>query len=705
MAATSGRVADSDDAVLPAPAGAPETMAAQADRVRWQLAVTAGGVGTFDWDLLTGRLDWDDLLLELFGLERHAFGGTIEAFNAALHPDDIPRVTDALRDAVATCSAYVAEYRVVRPDGTVRWVKARGVALPGPDGRAQRVLGAAYDTTVEREGDARVQRLLETMTNAFFLLDRDWRFALLNTAAEKMLQAPRAELLGRVVWDAFPAAKDSPFEEQYTGAVRDGHARAFEAYYPAPLERWYDVRAWPGPDGLSVFFDDVTARRAAEHEARSARASAEAASRRLSILGALGDDLSSTLETEEAVARLARHLVPAFGSWCLITLSEDQRHLRDIGSWHADARLRATVERYAALRIDSLAPTSYLFEALRTGRLVPVPDATESITSVLSGHARDVLHELAPRTAYAVPLRARNRTVGAMTLFLDADHPDLDDDDLGLLVQLADRAGLALDNARLYQRQREIAVTLQRSLLSSPAQPAGLDVVVRYVAAAEVAQVGGDWYDSFVQPSGAPMLVIGDVMGHDTPAAASMSQLRTLLRGVAQTAVTSPAQTLTALDTAAVALSVDAMATAVVARLEDADPADGGARRLVWSNAGHLPPVLLLPDGGVEELVGEGPGLVLGLDPRAPRSDSSRPVPPGSVVLLYTDGLVERRGEHLRTGIERLLATVRDAARGGVRSRGDLDALVDEVLARLSSPEPGDDVAVLAFRLADEADA
>jgi PAS domain S-box-containing protein len=681
----------------------------ETDRLRWQLAVSAGGVGSFDWDLDSGRLEWDDQLLEIFGIPRARFSGTIDDFNAALHPDDVARVDEAIRAALAACALYEAEYRVVRPDGAVRWVRARGMALAGPDGRAARLLGAAYDTTTARDSDARIQRVLETMPSAFFLLDAQWRFSYVNTAAARMLDRPRDELLGRVVWELFPDSVGTLFEESYRGAVADGQPRGFEEYYPPPLDRWYEVRAWPGPDGLSVYFDDITARRAAQDEAREARNAAEAWSRRLTLLAAVSDDLTSTLETHEAVGRLARHLVPTFGTWCLVTMSEDHRQLRDIASWHIDPQLRSTVTRYAELRINALAPTSYLFRALRTGEVVSVPDATEAIGKVLTGAARDVLRTLSPRMAYAVPMRARGRTVGAITLFLDDAHPDLGTDDLTLLAQLADRAGMALDNARLYERQREIAVALQRSLLSAPAQPDDLVVVARYVAAAEAAQVGGDWYDAFVQPSGCTVLAIGDVMGHDTPAAAAMSQLRTLLRGVAHTTDGTPAQILRGLDSAGEALGVRAMATCVVARLERSpEQAASGLTTLRWSNAGHLPPVLVLPDGSVEQLVAGRPELVLGLDVDAARSDSVREIPRGSVVLLYTDGLVERRGEHLGEGIDRLLEAVRGglpSARAAASGGATLDVaqLVDGVLAScVGDREPADDIAVLGVHLAFE---
>lgn len=690
--------------------------ALEGERVRWQLAVTAGEVGGFDWDLVTGRLEWDDQLHALFGVPREEFGGTIEHFAAMLHPDDVGRVSEALRVAIASCAEYAAEYRVVRPDRTVRWVQARGRALRGPDGSAVRVLGAAYDTTDRRDADARISRVLETMSAAFFLLDDAWRFSYVNAEAEVLLARPRSELLGGVIWDLFPDALGSAFEENYRGAVSSGEPRTFEAYYPAPLDRWYEVRAWPGTDGLSVYFSDCTERRRSQDEARRARDRAEAERRaaewarqraevgqaRLRLLAEVGDDLASTLDTEDAVARLARHLVPSLASWCLITLSTDQRHLRDIASWHGDPARRETVARYARLRLNSLDPSSYLFQALRTGEVVAVPDATRSISEVLTvGEARTVLGELAPQNAYAIPLRARGRTVGAMTLFLDVGRRDLTADDVAMLVQLADRAGLALDNARLYEEQRQMAESLQRALLSEPVQPDGLHVVVRYLPASKAAQVGGDWYDAFLQRDGSTVLAVGDVIGHDTQAAAAMSQVRTLLRGIGYTSGAAPATILRDLDEAMRGLRVDTMATAVVARLDPLGASgSAGERRLRWSSAGHLPLVVVAPDGVARDVEVGRYELLLGVGQGAERAEHEVLLEPGSVLLLYTDGLVERRGEHLSHGVARLCEALTESLAGvSLDDDGALGRAVDDLVTRMLDGHADDDVAVLAVHV------
>ncbi|QCB95209.1 GAF domain-containing protein [Cellulomonas shaoxiangyii] len=677
----------------------------EADRVRWQLAVGAGGVGSFDWDLVTGRIDWDDQLHLLFGMEPGQFGGTIEEFNAVLHPDDVPRVAQAIDRAVATCSEYDAEYRVLLPGGSTRWVQARGTVLAGEDGTAVRLLGAAYDTTAKRDAEGRIARVLETMSAAFFLLDDAWRFTYVNAEAERLLGRTREQLVGGDIWELYPAAVGSDFEVNYRGAVQSGQPRAFEAYYPPPLDAWYEVRAWPGQDGLSVYFLDITTRRTSQQEAGRAQERLRAASARLHLLAAVSDDLSSTLDTEDAVRRLARHLVPGLATWCLITMADEHRHLRDIASWHAEPGLRRTVEHYADLRLTALSPRSYLFQALRTGQLVAVPDATETIAAALSGEAREVLRGLAPHMAYAIPMRARGRTVGAITLFLDAERGTLPPEDLTMLVQLADRAGLALDNARLYEEQRHISETLQRALLSAPVEPDHVHVVVRYLPADQAAEVGGDWYDAFLQRDGATVLAIGDVMGHDTQAAAAMSQVRTLLRGIAYTSGGSPAEVLESLDDAMRALKVDTMATAVVARLEQTDEQRArGQRRLRWSNAGHLAPLLVRPDATVHPLHGAGPEMLLGVAPGRRRTDSDVVLDSGSTVLMFTDGLVERRGEHVRDGLDRLHAVLTELAPDAVAAARspdglDLEALVDEVVRRMLDGRADDDVAVVAVHL------
>nr|WP_205708413.1 SpoIIE family protein phosphatase [Kineococcus siccus] len=698
----------------------------EAARLRWQLSITAGGIGSFDWDLVTGELVWDERLIELFGYSdgdadgatgAEAFDRSIEAFNARLHPEDLPRVGQVIAECIAACGDFEAEYRVVRPDGSTRWVQARGKTLAGEDGAAVRLLGAAYDTTAQREADVRVARVLESMPSAFYALDTRWRFTYVNAEAERLLQQPRDALLGENLWAVFPGTVGATFGTEYHRAVDTGRAVTFEAYYPPPLDSWYEVRAWPSPDGLSVYFLDISARKADQR-------AAEDASARLALLASTSRQMAETFDAEQAVARLAELVVPALGDWCVITLVEDdalasapvsaragggartaadqpgllRRGLRDVGSWHRDAALRPLVADYAEHRLRELTGTADLWRALREPGPVVVPDATRAITAALTpgGRAHEALARLAPGSAAVLPLLGRGRTVGLMSLFTGPDRPPLSPQELATAAEVADRAGLALDSARLYRQQRDLAAALQRSLLSAPPEPDHGEIVVRYAPAAEAAQVGGDWYDAFMQPDGATVLVIGDVIGHDNQAAAAMSQVRTVVRSMGALGDASPARILANTDRALANLQVDTTATAIVARLEQTlDERSRGVTRLRWSNAGHPPAMVIATDGAVTPLLGLHADLLLGVLPDTARKDAEVVVDRGSTVVLYTDGLVERRDQPLAEGLATLQAVLEElAARDGT-----LDALVDDLLERMLPERPEDDVAVIAVRL------
>jgi serine phosphatase RsbU (regulator of sigma subunit) len=251
-----------------------------------------------------------------------------------------------------------------------------------------------------------------------------------------------------------------------------------------------------------------------------------------------------------------------------------------------------------------------------------------------------------------------------------------------------------LDNARLYRQQRDLAEGLQRSLLTPPPEPDHAQVIVRYVPAAQAAEVGGDWYDAFLQPGGSTVLVIGDVVGHDTRAAAIMGQIRTIVRTLGAEDGLLPAEVLRRTDAVMETLQTGSAATAVVARIEqEPDERERGVTRVRWSNAGHPPPMVLRPDGRVLALTSDRADRLLGVTPDAPRREFVVTLERDAIVLLYTDGLVERRDQNLDDGLARLERTLAELA--GL----DLDTLCDELLARMLPPDPDDDVALVAVRL------
>jgi serine phosphatase RsbU (regulator of sigma subunit) len=371
-----------------------------------------------------------------------------------------------------------------------------------------------------------------------------------------------------------------------------------------------------------------------------------------------------------------------------------RRRLTDVGGHHADVTMRPVLEEYTACRVRELTDDSIVARVLRTGQPVVLRRQTEDLPDQVLRDpvARELLRSLDPAAFAVVPLLGRDKIVGLLTVARTRERPGFDDEDVETFRQIAGRAGLAVDNVRLFTQQRDLASTLQHSLLTSPLQSDELEVEVRYVPATSAAQVGGDWYDSFRQDDGSTMVVIGDVVGHDTAAAAAMGQMRSLLRGIAAYTGGGPSDVLRGVDRVMRTLQVDTTATAVVARIERTA---AGATQVRWSNAGHPPPMVLTPDGGVHALGSPESDLLLGLDPTTSRTEHVAPLEPGATVLLYTDGLVERRGQSLDVGLQRLRDTLVDLTGPGV----GLATLCDATLNRMRPDRPDDDVALVAVRV------
>ncbi len=661
----------------------------RSSRLRWEVAIDAAGIGSFDWDLRTGRLDWDERMQALFGYAPGEFEPHIDRGFERVHPDDRPHVDAAIAAAVDSVGDYRAEFRIVIASADERWVAARGRALPGPNGTAAQLIGTAYDITEVRTARDDAARLLETMATGFGSVDREWRFTYVNAEGARIAGSTAEQLIGRNLWEAFPGLENSEFGKRYRDAVATGKNVQLEAYYPH-LDGWFEVRAVPDETGLGLYFLDVTARRRSQDRA-------EATANQLAVLARVSKELAAAgLDTQRAVARLAPALVPALADWCLISLLTESGGLTDIGCWHADPELRPLLETLVEERNADPRDVGAMPEARRTGRPVIIPSGMTERSLPLLGSdvARELLAVLAPESAVVLPLTARGQVVGVLALLRGADRPRMSDEEISTAEEVAARAGAALESARLYAEQRHLATELQESLLTTPPEPDHCQIAVRYVPAAELASVGGDWYDSFLQPDGATVLVIGDVMGHDTVAAAAMGQVRGLLRGIAWHSGSAPATVLSGLDAAMAGLQVDTTASVIVGRLEQSDDEkERGVTRLRWSNAGHPPPMVINPDGSVLPLPGTDVDLLLGIDPSSPRTESVVVLDRGATVLLYTDGLVERRGQDLDAGLAQLREVL------GELADRPLDDLCAQLLDRMLPDAVEDDVALIAVRL------
>jgi serine phosphatase RsbU (regulator of sigma subunit) len=479
--------------------------------------------------------------------------------------------------------------------------------------------------------------------------------------------------------------------------LSSGNPVVFESYYPAPLNTWLEIRAIPTDDGLSLYFLDITARRRNQEL--------------LELSADIADQMTATLDTEQAVRSLAEAVVPRLADWSIVTLTEPGGGLRDLASWHVDPVMRSTVARYTAIRYPALDERAPIWRAFRSGAPVVVErDLLTVVTASLHDEtAKELLRSLAPESSLIAPMLAHGKMLGILNLVRGADRRSFTGEEVGVVRTIAHRAALALDNARLYAEQRafadrladanerlqraaeydrSVAHALQAAMLPTLPTLPGLELAARYRTATGLEQVGGDWYDALPLPTGAIALMIGDVEGHDIAAATRMGQLRNLLRAFAWDHDEPPAALFCRLDRALRQLGIDALATAVLAVVfSRAD----GAVGLRWASAGHPAPVIVLPGADPRFLAGHN-DLLLGVDPTRPRADQEEILPPGTTLLLYTDGLIEAKGADPSARNAQLLAAVRRHA------AASLEELVDGVLAELVGEQREDDVALLGVR-------
>lgn len=332
-------------------------------------------------------------------------------------------------------------------------------------------------------------------------------------------------------------------------------------------------------------------------------------------------------------------------------------------------------------------------EALERGRAVGVDDyAVErrwpGVATVARSHG--------VRSSLSLPLRNGGGVLGALNMYSE-QRASFDPPARHVAEVLARQAAAAVGYLELLRCERatriaegRIAQALQRSLLPALPEVPGVRCAARYLVGAADAQVGGDWYDVFEIPDGTLGLAMGDVMGHDVEAAAAMGQLRSVLRSYAYEG-TSPSAVLDRLDRLVQGFDMTQIATAVYGRLV----LDRDGAMLLFCNAGHLPPLVRLPDGRVRLLEGatsrliglSGPGL-------GPRTEAGVLLPSGSTLLLYSDGLVERRTESLTVGIERLVQAVASHPVGEPP-----EALCDHLVRTVVDGRHDDDVALLAVTI------
>lgn len=443
---------------------------------------------------------------------------------------------------------------------------------------------------------------------------------------------------------------------------------------------------------------DVTSRVAVEHERqrhltaeRAARRDAERAQNRLALLSEATAMLASTLDVDESLERLTGLVVPMMADFCTVHLLAPDGGVQRVAARHRDSTHESLLRRLEELQPAGLSGESRTASVLRGGPAACFDiDEQAIIDGIADPDLQAVYRELGIRSAMVVPLRARRHVLGALTLFTDGSGRTFAPADLEMAGDLARRAAITVDNARLYEREHEVAEKLQRSLLPVLPEIEGLDRAARYLPGATAAHVGGDWYDLLQLPDGAVGLTVGDVMGHDLTAAASMGQLRSVLQSYAWQG-SSPAVVLDRLDQLVQGLAMAQLATCVYGRLTL--PTDSRPGRLTLANAGHLPPALRDARGQVR-LIASKPDLLVGAALGTTRSEIQESIEPGSVLVLFTDGLVEQRGRSIDEGLAELQSALAAAP------EGEAEAIADFLLTQLDGDAHlEDDVALLVLRL------
>jgi PAS domain S-box-containing protein len=445
--------------------------------------------------------------------------------------------------------------------------------------------------------------------------------------------------------------------------------------------------------------------------AEAAQSLAEQAQRELRLLAGVSELMADTLTAEEALHRLAEAVVPVLGTWCVAHLSDidpadDGGDRRQLAIRHLDPSLADVTRRLQELRGRQAGPQSPITHAIHTGEPELYLLDEDRLQEAVGGNdpeeieqTRELYRTLGLGPAMTVPLQGRDGVLGALAIVAADGRPGYDADDLRIALDIGRRAGAALDKARVYRVEHNVAEALQRSLLPGLPIVPGLRLAARYQPASGSAQVGGDWYDVLQLPDGAVGVAVGDVMGHDLSAAAAMGQLRSVLRSYAWEG-DRPGLVLDKLDRLVQGLEMAALATCLYARVqideEGLSEGQPGPALLRWANAGHLPPVLLRP-GRHPSLLRESTSVLIGASAEegAQRPEARVWLSPGSCLLLYTDGLVEARGHDVDDGLAELLRVAE-----GHDLRAGPEALVDRVLELMRPARTReDDIALLAVQI------
>jgi serine phosphatase RsbU (regulator of sigma subunit) len=413
----------------------------------------------------------------------------------------------------------------------------------------------------------------------------------------------------------------------------------------------------------------------------------------VSLLGRVSDALLGAHDPDQALHALGAELVDSFATWASFQAYDARGATARVLIEHRDPARAEDAAAAMEMLPEAVTEETPSRRIAAGGRAMLIPEVTEELlrSTTRDEETRVLLRRMGAASAIVVPLLGSRGVLGSIAVFRGPGEPAYTGAELDVATEVGRRTGAAFEVLEANRRQRALAEELQRSMLTEPPVLPDVEIEARYVPAADEAQVGGDWYDSFVRRDGSVLLTVGDVVGHDFEAAAVMGQLRGVLRGIGFGQVGGPAEVLGGLDSAMDALYPGVTATAVVGTLTRRGP-DSVLR---WSSAGHPPPVVIRADGTADATDLDSADLLLGVVPGVERREHEVVLRGGDTVLFFSDGLIERRGSDLDEGLVRLVGSTRELV--GLH----LAVLSDQVLLRQMGAEQEDDICLIAVRVHD----
>ncbi|WP_030297729.1 SpoIIE family protein phosphatase [Streptomyces katrae] len=650
-----------------------------------------------------GRITlWSPQAEELFG---YTADEALGRFAAQLLVDDehLGLVLSLFENVMAGGEPWAGAFPVVHKDGSSRVAEFRNMRLEDGQGRLY-ALGIASDQATLRRVErdlALSMRLVAQSPIGLAVLDSDLRYVLVNPALESINGLSAAEHIGRQVHEVLPRLDAASIEESMRSVLSTGRPqldRFTVGRTPADPDQdhaWsvslYRLDDPAGrPIGVAASVVDVTE----QHKTSVAVALAR---QRLALIADASVRIGTTLDLWVTARELGDIAVPHLADLATVDVLDAV-----LTGDHPPGDPTDETVRFRALAVKASRPTPATLAADPVGSIARY-DATRVVTQCvqsarpvlladltkgdLPSVARDaaaatLLAEAGLHSYLAVPLIARGEVIGALGLQRTDNPLPFDQDDVLLASELAARAAVCIDNARWYQKQRRTALTLQRHLLPHhPTPTPGLEIAYRYQPAGAAGEVGGDWFDVIPLPDDKTALVVGDVMGSGINAAATMGQLRTAARTLAELDL-DPATVLARLDHTTTGLG-HTMATCVIVVY------DPHRNRCRIATAGHLPPVRTSP-GRPTELLDLPTGAPLGVG-GVPFEATALDLGVGDELVLYTDGLVETRDQDIDTRLEALTSLLGDPVR-------PLEETCDLLLSELRQPDDRDDVALLIAR-------